>query len=207
MTSPSDCVVIIPAKGMSRRLPRKNLSLCAGVSLVERAVRCAAQTKIFEAIVVSSEDQEVLDAVSAIRGGRELVRVFPAHRPSILSADGVSVAAVVSYLLAINNYRWEHFCVLWPTSPLRTPEMLRAMWRQYDGQRFKCLHSVYARDPTQLGGTAIFMATSIFLRRLSLDYKGDQVFPVEDALDVNTPEDLAEAERRLLAREAQCQSS
>jgi len=206
VTSPSNCVAIIPAKGTSRRIPRKNLAICAGMSLVERAVRCAAQARLFDAILVSSEDQEVLDAVSAMRGGMELVRVFPVHRPPMLSADGVSVAAVVSYLLAINTYRWESFCVLWPTSPLRTPEILRAMWRQFEGQRFKCLHSVYANDPTRHDGTAIFMATDVFLRRLSLDYQRDQVFPIQDSVDVNTPEDLAEAERRLLAREAACPS-
>ena len=50
------------------------------------------------------------------------------------------------------------------------------------------------------------MATDVFLRRLSLDYQRDQVFPIQDSVDVNTPEDLAEAERRLLAREAACPS-
>ena len=200
------CMAIIPAKGTSRRIPRKNFQPCAGRTLVQRAVDCAIESGIFQTVIVSSEDWEAWDG-----------RCEFDLRDSKLSADGVSVTAVVFDLLCRRQFRNNSFCVLWPTSPLRLPRHLREMWECFKLGEMKSLHSVDQNE--QHDGTAVFMRTQEFLRRLSLDYRrgdpcldyrrGDPCFVMvpEFVCDVNTPEDLAEAERRLLAREAQCQSS
>lgn len=210
-----DCIAIIPAKGTSTRIPRKNLALCAGKSLVARAVECAFASGIFCHVWVSTEDNDIM--VEARRAGRASGNVPWIHRRlPLLSAEGVPVAAVVPFVLsayqggnpAIRIPLPESFCVLWPTSPLRTPEMLQRMW-EFFTRGFDSLYSTSERT-RQHEGTAIFMRTQFFLTRLSLDFRlGDPYFviPDQDVCDVNTPEDLAEAERRLLAREAQCPSS
>lgn len=209
MTTPSDCVAIIPAKGTSRRIPRKNLAMCAGQTLVERAIHCAVEAKLFQAILVSSEDVEILERVSDLMGLHSMATVYPCHRPSVLSTEGVGVAAVVSDLLARNKYRWPSFCILWPTSPLRTAGILHLCWEDFQG--FPCLHTVYSDRPAKHDGTALFMHTQYFLTHLTLDLdKTDgTTFKMNpnECIDVDTPEDLAEAERRLLAREAACPSS
>ena len=200
----SDCVAIIPAKGTSERIPRKNLAMCAGKSLLYRTIDCAVRTGIFTGIWLSSEDWDVRMAAHKINR-----TVWLLDRPNPYSAEGVSVAAVVSGVLGYVGYHLQglppSFCVLWPTSPLRTPEMLREMYSVFtspDMGPFASLHSV--NDFGEHEGTAIFMQTQEFLKRLSLDYHPPMPswrVPESYICDVNTPEDLAEAERRLLARE------
>lgn len=195
MTSPSDCLAIIPAKGTSRRIPRKNLAMCAGKTLLRRAVDCAINSRIFEAIVVSSE---LLEARNEVHSA-----AYFHLRNAKLSAEGIGVAAVVFDVLSCRRFSYDSFCILWPTSPLRTPEMLRRAWDLFKSSQNPCLHSV---SNGVHDGSFIFYRMSEFLKHLSLDYPVHMGIDIEIdpeyVCDVNTPDDLAEAERRLLARGA-----
>ncbi len=197
-----NCTAFIPAKGHSNRLPGKNMRMCAGKTLVQRAVECALASRVFRWTVVSSEDQSILNTVTTNLDVRKHLR------PGIYSEDGVTVASVVAGWLGAQLFVPDSFCVLWPTSPLRTPEILREMWEKFQASGESSLHSAVHTDfgrMLQHEGTAIFMKTLCFLQRMSLDLKlGDPVYIVPEELDcdVNTAEDLAEAERRLLEREA-----
>ncbi len=192
---------IIPAKGKSNRLPDKNLTQCAGKSLVQRAIETAMAAEIFDKIVLSSEDSRILEI------GEHFGVEIRARRP-ILSEDGVTVAAVVTDILSAYEYQPPVFCVLWPTSPVRTPQTLRTIWGFVRTKHWLSVHTV-AKESAVHDGVALFMQTRHFLSRLSLDIdaRPDERcvwWTSEDAesLDVNTPDDLAEAERRLLLREA-----
>jgi hypothetical protein len=151
-------------------------------------VDCAVESGVFSGVVVSSE--------------RDLRPDLPEpvgfhQRPVLLSQPGVGVMAVVMAILTERKFADETFCVLWPTTPTRTPEVLRAMRKTF--YAMVSLHSVFAqRDPCghwRHDGTALFMDTLEFLRRFTLDLGlDDPVFPVTDSVDVNTAEDLARAE-------------
>ena len=84
---------LIPAKGGSTRLARKNLRLLAGRSLLAWAVEAARASGVLERIVVSTEDQEV------VRAARGLGVDVPFLRPPELARDPAGVADVALHAL------------------------------------------------------------------------------------------------------------
>lgn len=84
-------VVVIPARGGSRGIPRKNLERVAGRSLVARAVRSAICAHV-GLVVVSTDDEEI--AVEAARHGARVVR-----RPAELAGDAAGSEGVVLHVL------------------------------------------------------------------------------------------------------------
>jgi CMP-N-acetylneuraminic acid synthetase/RimJ/RimL family protein N-acetyltransferase len=112
---------IIPARGGSKRFPRKNVASFEGTPLVVRAVQVAAEANVFGRIVVSTEDPEI--ALLAKRAGAEVH-----DRPPTLATDSarvVDVCEAVLDQLEREGERVATFCVLVPTSPLRTARHVR----------------------------------------------------------------------------------
>lgn len=109
-------VCIIPARGGSKRFPRKNVALFDGTPFVVRAVEVAHRTGLFTRIVVSTEDPEI--ARLAVGVGAEL---HP--RPAVLATDSARVSEICRDVLAAGRVpRGGEFCVLIPPVPFRTSE-------------------------------------------------------------------------------------
>lgn len=85
-------VAIIPARGGSKGVPRKNLTRVGGVSLVERAVRAAAAASAVDLVVVSTDDDEIA-AVSEAAGARVI------RRPAEIAGDTASSESAVLHAL------------------------------------------------------------------------------------------------------------
>jgi len=54
-------IAIIPARGSSKRLPRKNILHLGGIPLMTKVIRTLKRSSIFEEIIVSTEDKEISD--------------------------------------------------------------------------------------------------------------------------------------------------
>lgn len=112
---------IIPARGKSRRIPRKNLALLAGIPLLAHTIRAAKDSGVFRRICVSSDDPEILELA-------EKEGATPLLRPSDLAGDTVAVAPICLHVLATlagNGETYDTFAMLQPTCPLRTAEDVR----------------------------------------------------------------------------------
>ena len=92
-----DTLCLIPAKGCSTRLPRKNLLKLGNRTLIEHAIDKAKNVRTFSTICVSTEDVEIRDV--SISAGAEV----PFIRPEYLSNDPSTIVDVV--LHAINFYK------------------------------------------------------------------------------------------------------
>lgn len=106
-------VAIIPARGGSKQIPRKNLERVGGVPLVARAVHAARAAACFDLVVVSTDDDEI--AAVAEEAGARVVR-----RPAELSGDtAASEAAILHALdeLERDGERFEIVAFLQATSP------------------------------------------------------------------------------------------
>lgn len=117
MTHIDKPICIIPARGGSKRFPRKNIALLAGKPLLAYAIEAALESNIFEIICVSSEDEEILK-IAERHGADRAVK-----RPDELATDKTQVKEVCAYLLksfAAQGLLYREFGVLLATNPLRT---------------------------------------------------------------------------------------
>jgi CMP-N-acetylneuraminic acid synthetase len=112
-------LAIVPARGGSKGLPGKNLAVVAGETLLARAVRCARDSGIFDTILVSTDDQTIANE------GRKAGAQVPFLRSPQLATDGAAVIDAVREVLAKLDTKFDTVALLEPTSPLRTPEIVR----------------------------------------------------------------------------------
>ncbi|MBL7835045.1 MAG: acylneuraminate cytidylyltransferase family protein [Cyclobacteriaceae bacterium] len=112
-------LAIIPARGGSKTLPRKNVLPMMGEPLIAHSIRAALGSKHITEVVVSTDDQEI--ANTAIEAGATV----PFMRPAELAQD--SSLAMDAYLYTIERLQalnpekdYDSFVVMLPTSPLRT---------------------------------------------------------------------------------------
>jgi CMP-N-acetylneuraminic acid synthetase len=110
-------VCLIPARGGSKRIPRKNFLPLAGKPLLAYTVEVALEAGVFTDVVVSSDDEEILNLA-------ESLGAIADRRPEELSGDGIRFVQVIEeYLLRYgirNNY--ENVAGMLPTCPFRTAD-------------------------------------------------------------------------------------
>jgi len=149
---PGRTLALIPAKGASSRLKRKNLSVVGGKTLVARAVECALDAGGFASVVVTTEDAEI--SQEALRAGAEV----PFLRPERLAVDPAGVVDVVLHALDELEKRgkvYDTVTILLPTSPLRTPEDVRKALAQYAQGEADFLMSVSSYEHTPLAALTV----------------------------------------------------
>jgi len=118
-------VALIPARAGSKRVPGKNIRLLQGHPLIAYTIVPALQSAVFESVVVSTDSEEV--AAIARHYGAEV----PFLRPAAMAGDTSPDIEWVEYTLKTLRDRgrsYDAFSLLRPTSPFRTPEMIRRAW-------------------------------------------------------------------------------
>lgn len=109
-------VAVIPARGGSKRLPRKNIIPFFGKPMIVHTIEAALETGLFERTVVSSEDEEILRIAS--ESGANLDKRSPE-----LATDTATVSQVCRDFLRKeqrSGRSYDILCVLYATAPLRT---------------------------------------------------------------------------------------
>lgn len=110
---------LIPARGGSKGVPRKNIRSLGGRPLLEYTAMAASASVRLSAIVLTTEDEEIA------RIGRGLGLDVPFLRPSELAQDDTPTLPVVIHALEWLEAQGRVFdavCLLQPTNPLRRPE-------------------------------------------------------------------------------------
>jgi pseudaminic acid cytidylyltransferase len=116
-------VCLIPARGGSKRLRRKNVIPFLGQPIISYTIKAALESACFDRVVVSSDDPEIL-AVAAAHGASTVVR------PPQLAGDEARLNDVfIDFLDAESaaGHAHEIFCCLFATAPLRTAADIRAV--------------------------------------------------------------------------------
>lgn len=112
-------IAIIPARGLSKGVPRKNIKILAGKPLIAWTIEAALGSKLINRVIVSTEDQEIAE-ISKLYGAE-----VPFMRPIELSQDDTPTLLVLQNL--INNIDIkdiDNIITLQPTSPLRNTNHL-----------------------------------------------------------------------------------
>lgn len=108
---------LVPARGGSQRVARKNLARLGGRTLVRRALETALAARCFDAVALSSDDPEIL----AEAGGLDVV---PVERPAVLASDTARTLDVVLHSLDVVAGQFDAVGIVQCTSPFTAPEDL-----------------------------------------------------------------------------------
>ncbi|MBI4886444.1 MAG: acylneuraminate cytidylyltransferase family protein [Acidobacteria bacterium] len=113
---------LVPARGASKGLPRKNFRLLAGRPLVAYAADAAGRSGVVDRVILSTDSEAIAEL------GRAAGLDVPFLRPAELAGDESPMLPVVEHAVAsIEGGGWpvEIVALLQPTSPLRRPEHIR----------------------------------------------------------------------------------
>lgn len=107
-------IAIIPARGGSKRIPRKNIKDFFGKPLIAYSIEVALKSKLFDKVIVSTDDEEI--AKIAVEYGA----VVPFLRPKELSDDFIGTGAVINhaleYLKSVGEI-YDFVCTIYSTAP------------------------------------------------------------------------------------------
>ena len=115
-------LAVIPARGGSKRIPRKNIRPFAGRPMIAHAIAGAQAAGVFDRIVVSTDDDEIAGIARAL--GAEL----PFKRPAELAHDHAGTVEVVAHAittLAEAGWQAAQTCCIYPGVPMLDPADLR----------------------------------------------------------------------------------
>lgn len=131
-------LAVIPARGGSKRLPRKNILNLTGKPLLEYSISAALNCDLITDVVVTSEDTQICE-VAADAGAMVI------NRPMELAGDTISNEHVIKHAIEVfstMNYFPEYIVLLQPTSPLRTSAHLHQCIEQFLNSGMKSVMSV-----------------------------------------------------------------
>ena len=114
-------IAIIPARGGSKRIPRKNIKSFCGKPLIAYSIEIAIERQLFDRIIVSTDDQEIAEV--AIQYGAEV----PFIRPAELADDHTGTGDVVEHAIKTiqeSDKQYDYLCTLYATAPLLQKEYL-----------------------------------------------------------------------------------
>lgn len=116
-------LAVLPARGGSKRIPRKNIRPFCGKPIILWPIGVALESGLFDRIIVSTDDEEIAEVARS--GGAEV----PFVRPADLSNDTTGTTEVVAHAItwAIDQgLKVSEVCCIYPTAPMITVEDLRA---------------------------------------------------------------------------------
>lgn len=141
MTGTPTAVAIIPARGGSKRIPRKNIRLFRGRPMLAWSIEAALACGKFDTVMVSTDDPEIAEVA------RSLGAEVPFLRSSAASDDYATTSQVLLEVLDQYAQTGVHFdlaCCLYPTAPFVLPEDLVEGCEQLLGSGFDVIMPVAA---------------------------------------------------------------
>ena len=133
-------IAIIPARGGSKRIPEKNIKDFCGKPIISYSIEALRESKLFQKIHVSTEDQKIIETVNQL--GLEVDFL----RPSILSDDYTPIMPVIKYVVEKYlemNQSFEEIWVIFPCSPLlKVKDLIQASIQFNQNQSFNTLMTV-----------------------------------------------------------------
>ncbi len=217
-------IAIIPARGGSKGVPRKNIKTLAGKPMIAYIIEAAKRVRGLDRVIVSTEDQEIAEV--AKKYGAEV----PFMRPMELAGDEVLTLPVLQHAIKVleekEGYIPDYVLLVCPTSPLLKTERLQQAvdlaletdidsvvsgtydrkhyWQEVEGGWVR-LSPVKLADrqhtpPLFKENGGIYLTKTDVLRRQIV---ADKMLPVimdeGENVDVDYPSDFAEVEQRLMS--------
>ena len=122
---------IIPARGGSKGIPRKNLRLLGGKPLLRYTADAALKARRLNRVILSTDDDEIAEL------GKQFGLEVPFMRPMALAQDSTPTLPVVQHAvqyLEMLGDRFDAVCLLQPTNPLRSSDVVDACIEMFENK-------------------------------------------------------------------------
>lgn len=135
-------LAIVPARGGSKRFPRKNILDLCGKPLIAYSIEAGLKSKYIDKVVVSSDDEEILQISKKF--GAETIK-----RPDILASDTATTFDAIKH--TIDNFEnYDYIVLLQPTSPLRNEKHIDEAIELLEEKKANAVVSVCEMDHSPL---------------------------------------------------------
>ena len=133
----SDAICIIPARGGSKRIPRKNLKPFCGQPIIAYSIKTALNSKLFDRVIVSTDDDVIA----------QLSKSFGAEVPFLRSkenaTDYASTFDVIKEVLdKLKTERYTNCCCLYATAPFVTSDLLQQAKEKTHNLQLDCVFPI-----------------------------------------------------------------
>ncbi|WP_259017022.1 pseudaminic acid cytidylyltransferase [Emticicia fluvialis] len=126
-------IAIIPARGGSKRIPRKNVKDFCGEPIIAYSIKAALKSGLFDEVMVSTDDSEIASV------SRQFGASVPFLRSAANANDYATTAAVLTEVLtqyqAINK-SYQYGCCIYPTAPFTSVQKLKEAYALLNANGF-----------------------------------------------------------------------
>lgn len=132
-------LAIIPARGGSKRIPKKNIRSFYGKPIIEYVINAAKETNLFDEIMVSTEDEEIANIVTKM-GAK-----VPFLRSKENADDYATIANVINEVTdsySKMNQKFDNYCCLLATAPLIRPMRIVEGYNLFIDKKFDSLNTL-----------------------------------------------------------------
>jgi len=190
-------LAIIPARGGSKRLPRKNILDLNGKPLIAYSIEAGLSSEYVDRVVVSSDDNEILKIAKEYK-------VETLKRPELLAHDTATTFDAIKHTIE-NIERHDYIVLLQPTSPLRDAGHIDEAIRLLDEKNADAIVSVCEMEHSPLWSNTLDNSLSMegFLRDEVLNKRSQDLemyFKLNGAIYICKTEKLLEEKSFLLKK-------
>jgi len=111
-------VAIIPARGGSKRIPKKNIKEFCGKPLIAYSIETALSSKLFDEVIVSTDSKEIAKVAKELGAKVQM-------RPEHLADDYTGTAEVIKYVVDSLSKNYEYICTIYATAPFLQERYLK----------------------------------------------------------------------------------
>jgi len=178
-------LAIIPARGGSKRVPKKNIKFFKGKPLIFYTIDEANKSPYLDRVIVSTDDEEIANI--SINYGAEVIK-----RPKRLAQDDSPIIDTIFHIL--DRVEADIVVCLQPTSPLRTVEDINKAIKLFLKGGYESVISFSKYGPNG----AIYISTPQNLKKYKSFYASKirgYIMPPERSIDIDTPRDFRKAQK------------
>ena len=136
-------IAVIPARGGSKRVPRKNIRTFAGQPIIVWPIKAALSSGLFDQVVVSTDDAEIAEVARAAGAS------VPFMRPENLSDDYADTKSVIRHAISELKLKTEvQVCCIYPTSVFADAQLLKDGLEKLNEGKCSFVFSITSVDPS-----------------------------------------------------------
>lgn len=129
---------IIPARGGSKGVPKKNIKELNGIPLINYSIEYALSSPYIDAIIITTDCDDIKNKIN--NSFTELRKIIILDRPSELATDEATTESAIEHVIKSKTFKKEDVLVLLqPTSPLRPKDSLNEILEKFIDQNYDSL--------------------------------------------------------------------